>query len=55
MKGDREQITLRIPDGLNERVKTLAKELGISRNSTILVLIEDGYIVRKKGFIPQKL
>jgi predicted DNA-binding protein len=52
MKTEREQINLRIPDGLNERVKTLAKELGISRNSTILVLIEDGFVARKKGFIP---
>jgi antitoxin component of RelBE/YafQ-DinJ toxin-antitoxin module len=54
MKWVREQINLRISDVLKEKIKKLARELGVSRNSAILILIEDGFIARKNGFIPPK-
>lgn len=51
MKGEQIPIGLRISKTVNEKVAKMAKEVGTSKNSAILMLIEIGLKVREKGFI----
>lgn len=36
------QIGLRVPESLNKKLSIMAKERGISKNSLVLVLIDNG-------------
>jgi hypothetical protein len=51
MKGEQIQIGLRLSEIVDEKISKVAKEVGTSKNSAILMLVDIGIKVRDKGFI----
>lgn len=51
----REQIGLRVPLTLNERLQQIAFEMGVSKNDAVLLLVNIGLRVYEKEFIIQNL
>lgn len=46
----KEQIGLRVPEHINKRLQEKADETGLSKNDTILMLINIGFTVCDNGF-----
>lgn len=49
----REQIGLRVPIHINEKLQKKADEIGLSKNDVILMLINIGFTVCENGFMIQ--
>ena len=47
---DREQIGLRVPSVINEKLQKKADEIGVSKNDVILMLINIGLTACESGF-----
>ena len=47
---DREQVGLRVPFVINEKLQKKADEIGVSKNDVILMLINIGLTVCENGF-----